>query len=118
MTFRVPLRRLHLDRLRTGDELCRTLAALVDVHFEQNIAWRRPSGEVGDVVALLHDPLTVACVVERSFVTIERLPVTVAMHDGLPRTVIDELSGKDADVVRFVDAVAFANRWLEVVLGG
>jgi inosine-uridine nucleoside N-ribohydrolase len=110
VTFRVPLRAHHLDALRRGDELCRQLATLVD-------AWRTARGAPDDVVAMLHDPLTVACTVDRSFVAVERVPVRVVIQDGVPRTFVDEYRGREADVVRSVDAPAFADWWLETVLG-
>jgi inosine-uridine nucleoside N-ribohydrolase len=116
VTFRCPLRRAHLDRLRTGDDLCRALASLVDVWYERIMTPFELASE-SDVVAFLHDPLTVACVVDRSLATIERLPVAVRMIDGVPRTIVDEKEGREADVVRSVDAAAFADWWLETVLG-
>jgi inosine-uridine nucleoside N-ribohydrolase len=115
VTFRCPLRRRHLDALRGGDELCRTLATLIDVWFERVLA---PfASAMGDVVALLHDPLTVACTVDRSFVTTERHRVRVETVDGVPRTIVDDDRGQPAEVVRAVDADAFADWWLDVVLG-
>ena len=116
VTFRCPLRRAHLDRLRKGDELCRALSALIDVWYQRILAPFEMTGE-SDVVAFLHDPLTVACIVDRSFVTVERMPVIVQMVDGVPRTLVDEERGCEADVVRSVDAAAFADWWLETVLG-
>ena len=83
VTFRVALRTTHLDRLRAGDDLLRALADLCDV-------WRpmmraRAGGPIpDDVVAVLHDPLTVACVVTRDFVTVETLPVRVVVEGGVP----------------------------------
>jgi hypothetical protein len=53
----------------------------------------------------------------RRFVTIERMPVTVAMHQGVVRTFIDPAAGIEADVVTSVNAPAFADFWLETVLG-
>ena len=117
VTFHAPLRQAHLDRLRDGDELCRTLATLIDLWRGQHLA-RPGSLAGGDVVALLHDPLTVACVVDRSFVTTETLPVTVVIEAGVPRTVIDRVHGRDAEVVRTVDAPAFADWFVEIVTGG
>lgn len=116
VTFRLPLRERHLDRLREGDELCRVLARLIEAWRAEVVA-QYDAAKLGDVVALLHDPLAVACVVERSFVTIERLPVRVVMQDGVPRTLVDPVVGREADVVRSVDASAFADWWLETVLG-
>ena len=118
VTFRVPLRQRHLDRLRGGDELCHTLATLVDVWHER---WFAPfaehaPGDLSDVVAFLHDPLTVGCLVERSFVSTETLPVYVELRDGVPRTLVDPERGRDAEVVRSVDADAFAEWWLDILL--
>ena len=116
VTLRVPLRAPHLDRLRTGDELCRTLAALVDLWRAEKLA--RPGSEHADVVALLHDPLAVACTVEQSFVTIDTMPVHVEIRDGVARTLVDSERGREAEVVRSCDADAFAEWWLENVLAG
>jgi inosine-uridine nucleoside N-ribohydrolase len=65
----------------------------------------------------LHDPLAVATMVERSFVTSETLPVTVAAAGEHLRTFIDPLEGREAEVARSVDGGAFADWWLESVLG-
>lgn len=106
----------HLDRLRKGDALCRALAQQVDV-------WTPILRSMGrgaipeDHVALLHDPLTVACMVDRRFVTSKRMRVTVAMHNGCVRTFIDPVAGHEAEVITSVDARAFAQFWLETVLG-
>jgi len=115
VTFGAVLTRGHVDRLRGGDELCGLLADLVD-------GWRmraRPPSAppplvnaASDGAALLHDPLALACVVECEFVTVERLPVTVTLDGrGFARTVVDPVEGEEADVIRSVDAPAFAD-WL------
>lgn len=108
VTMTVPLPRTHLDELRGGDDLCRALARLLDVFVEVN-------GRHGDAVALLHDPLCVACIIDKRFVTTERLPVKVVPRDGYVRTVVDP-EGREAEVVRSADAAAFADFWLETVL--
>lgn len=110
VTVHAPLLKQHLESLRTGDDLCRALARLIDV-------WVEVTKMPGDVVAILHDPLTVACVVDRRFVTSEMLPVTVAMHKGIVRTFIDRAAGREAEVITSVDGEAFADLWLETVLG-
>jgi len=56
--------------------------------------------------------------VSTDFVTVERVPVTVALHDGVPRTFVDPLQGREADVVTAVDAEGFVEHWLAVVTGG
>ena len=69
-------------------------------------------------VAILHDPLAVATVVDRRFVKTERLKTTIAIVDGHVRTFIDPAAGREVEVVTDVDARAFAEFWLETVLGG
>ncbi|HEY8218043.1 MAG TPA: nucleoside hydrolase [Acidimicrobiia bacterium] len=112
VTFRTVLTRGHVDRLRDGDDLCRLLADLLD-------GWRarvHPSAPPG-FAALLHDPLAVACVAECAYVHVERLPVTVMLDDrGLAHTVVDPVEGRAADVVRSVDAPAFADWMVETLL--
>jgi purine nucleosidase len=112
VTIHTALRREHLDRLRGGDELCRALVALIDVWAP--LLHRR--GVPEDVVSLLHDPLTVACLVERSFVTTATMPVTVVVHEDAVRTFVDPVRGNTAEVVTSVEADAFAEWWLDVVL--
>ena len=109
VTVQAPLRTSHLEALGDGDELCRALVPMLEL-------WRNHANYPDDTAALLHDPLAVACAVDRSFVTVERLPVTVAMHDGAVRTFIDPVQGREADVVTSVDAKPFADFWLETVL--
>lgn len=109
VTMCAPLPLTHLEALREGDDLCRALVPMLEI-------WREHASYPGDAAALLHDPLAVACVVDRSFVTIERLPVTVAMHEGVVRTFIDRVHGREAEVVTSVDASAFADFWLETLL--
>jgi purine nucleosidase len=106
----------ELDRLRKGDALCRALAQQVDLWTP--LLHRMAGGAIPeDHVALLHDPLAVACMVDRRFVTSERVRVTVAMHDGCVRTFIDPAAGHEAEVITSVDARGFARFWLETVLG-
>ena len=106
----------HLQRLCEGDALCRELARQIEVQVNSE-----PKHGLlpEDHVCLLHDPLAVATMTPdgRRFVTIERMPVTVAMHQGVVRTFIDPAAGVEADVVTSVDAPAFADFWLETVLG-
>jgi purine nucleosidase len=97
------------DRLRRGDDLCRALARHFDVWLPTSLM---PEG----VAALMHDPLAVACTVDRTCVTSETMPVTVAIHDGAVRTFIDPLDGQPAEVITSVDAEAFAELWLDTVL--
>jgi len=115
VTFGTALTQGALDRLRAGDELCRALATLVDVWTP--VLRERAGGVLAPgKVAVLHDPLTVACLVERRFVRLTTLPVTVALHDGAVRTFVDPVAGREVEVVTGVDAEDFAEWWLEVVL--
>jgi purine nucleosidase len=108
----------HLDRLRKGDALCRELARQIDVwvpHLQRGGRGVIPP----EYVALLHDPLAVACMMPegKRFVKTERKPVTVAMHRGHVRTFIDPAEGHEAEIVTSVDAPNFADFWLATVLG-
>ena len=108
----------HLEQLRKGDALCRELARQVDIWTVRLHASAR--GLVPpEYVALLHDPLTVACMVDagRRFVTSQTVRVTVAMHHGHVRTFIDPAAGHEAEIITSVDAPAFADFWLATVLG-
>ena len=106
----------HLRALQEGDALCRELARQIEVQVnsEPKHGLLPP-----DHVCLLHDPLAVATMTAegRGFVTIERKPVTVAMHQGVVRTFIDPAFGVEADVVTSADTAGFADFWLETVLG-
>jgi len=115
VTFGAWLERRHLDALRQGDPLCRALARQIDVWSR---VLRRRAGErlPEDCVALLHDPLTVACLVDRRFVTAATMPVTVALHYADARTFIDPAAGRPAEVITSVDARGFADFWLDTVM--
>lgn len=113
VTVRTYLTEDHLEPLRRGDPLCRALARLVEVWAP--VLRRSGRGVVPGQVAVLHDPLAVACLVDTSFVTVERLPVAVGVRDGIVETRVDAGAGRPADVVRSVDASAFAEFLLEVL---
>ena len=106
----------QLERLRRADPLCQGLAQLTDIWapiLHYITGGRMPR----DHVAILHDPLTVACMVDTRFVTIEEMPVMVALQDGNVRTFVDPVAGQPAQVVRSVDGPAFGAFFLETVLG-
>lgn len=116
VTMSTWLTRSHLKRLRSGDALCQALAKQIDI-WTPHMQGRGRGVIPEEYVCLLHDPLTVACMVDQRFVTVERMPVTVTMHQGTVRTFIDPATGHEADVVTSVDAPSFADFWLETVLG-
>ena len=105
----------HLRRLRRGDPLCRALADLTDRWTP--LLRARGRGVHRDQVAALHDPLTVACLVDRRFVDTRAAGVTAALHDGVVRTFVDPVGGHPAEIVTRVDAAGFAAHWLDIVLG-
>lgn len=109
VSFHAQLLASHREALRGGDDLCRALAALLDI-------WARDSNPREGVAAILHDPLLVACIVDRRFVTSEVMPVTVVRHRDACRTFIDPVVGHPAEVVTSVDGPSFADFWLETVL--
>ncbi len=116
VTFGAWLERRHLERLRAGDALCRALAQQAEMWSA--IMRRRAGGRMpDDYVMLLHDPLTVACLVDRRFVTSTTLPVTVALQRAHVRTFIDPAAGQGAEVITSVDARAFADYWTDTVTG-
>lgn len=115
VTFRTFLTVAHLERLRGGDALARALARLIDVW--RPLLRRKAGGRLpADQVTMLHDPLTVLCLVDTSFVTVERLPVTVARHDGLVRTFVDPVAGRPVDVVTSVNAPALGDFVTDLLL--
>jgi len=117
VTFHTWLKASHVDRLRSGDALCRELARQIDIWAQR--LQRRAGVVPPENVCLLHDPLAVACLTPegRRHVQIQRMPVTVALHQGAVRTFVDPAAGVEAEVVTAVDAPAFANFWLNTVLG-
>lgn len=114
VTFGAWLERKHYDRLLAGDVLGRALAQQLDV-WSKFLRRRAGSRMPADYVALLHDPLTVACLVDRRFVTATTLPVTVAISHANPRTFIDPAYGQAAEVITSVDVPAFADFWTATV---
>ena len=67
------------------------------------------------LAAIPHDPLALATLVDRRFVTAQALPATVAVASGFLRTFIDPVAGREVEVVTDVDADAFAAFFLETI---
>ncbi len=120
VTMRAWLLEEDVARLeRAGDPLSRALARLVRVWTPVQHRLLEAMGlpPPPDMVAILHDPLAVATLVDRRFVKTERLKMTVAIVDGRLRTFIDPAAGREVEVVTDVDSRGFARFWLETVLG-
>jgi len=120
VTMRAWLLERDLGRLEESkDPLAQALARLVRIWapLQRRLLEALGLPAQSEVVAILHDPLAVATVVDRRFVKTERLKMTVAIVDGWARTFIDPVAGREVEVVTDVDARAFAEFWLETVLG-
>jgi purine nucleosidase len=113
----VPTHLTHddVEQLRRGDALCKALAAMIEIW--ERVLRRLTNGTYpADRALALHDPLTVATLVDRSFVTVERLPVTVVARGDYVRTFVDPVEGTPADVVTSVDIRALREFLLEHLL--
>jgi purine nucleosidase len=118
VTMRTWLTRKHLRRMeKDGDALLLALARLVRIWtpIQANVFGRTGLKLASDLAAIPHDPLAVATLVDRRFVTVEKLSSTVAVVGGFVRTFIDPAAGRDVEVVTDVDADAFAEFFLETI---
>lgn len=108
VTWQVALRPSELARLRrVRSPLVQTLCAAIDVWapLQRSFFEGLPRFDP-ETVALLHDPLTVATLIDRSFVTFEGLRLQAELVDGAFRLV--EASGApEFEVATSVDAVRF-----------
>jgi purine nucleosidase len=118
VTIRTWLLENHLHRMEeTSDALVRALVRLVRiwtpimVNVFERAGLKMPQG----LAAIPHDPLAMATVVDRRFVTAEELSSTVAVAGGFLRTFIDPAAGRQVEVVTDVDADAFAQFFLETI---
>jgi inosine-uridine nucleoside N-ribohydrolase len=108
VTWRVALAETHLTRLRRCRSLLvETLCDAIEVWAPLQRAFfaGMPAFEP-TTVALLHDPLTVGVVIERSFVTFERLRLRPTLVDGAFRF-IEEAHAPEFEVAVSVDAAGF-----------
>jgi purine nucleosidase len=118
VTMRTGLLESHLRRMEKDDDaLVQALSRLVRIWTPVMAGvFRRAGLKIPpDVAAIPHDPLAVATVVDRRFVTVEKLSCTVAAVGGFVRTFIDPTAGRQVEVVTDVDAGAFAEFFLETI---
>lgn len=114
VTLQVALTSVDLVRLRRApSRLVQTLCDAIDVwvplqrsFFESTPMFNR------DIVAFLHDPLTVAVLIERSLVTFEQLPLCAAIVDGVLR-LIEDRAAPGMEVAVEVDAPRFVEFLLQ-----
>jgi inosine-uridine nucleoside N-ribohydrolase len=114
VTWHVALAEAHLARLRRSRSLLvRTLCDAIEVWAPlQRAFFAGMPGFEPATVALLHDPLTVGVVIERSFVTFERLRLRPTLVDGAFRFV-DEADAPELEVAVSVDAARFVEFMLQ-----
>lgn len=118
VTMRTWLLENHLRRMEErGDALVRALARLVRVWtpIMADVFGRAGLKIPPDLAAIPHDPLAVATVVDRRFVTAKELFSTVAVVGDFVRTFIDPAAGRQVEVVTDIDASAFAQFFLEAI---
>jgi purine nucleosidase len=118
VTMRTRLLEKHLRRMENeGDVLVQALSRLVRIWTPvmAQVFGRAGLKLAPDVVAIPHDPLAVATVVDRRFVTVKKLLCTVAVVGGFVRTFIDPAAGRQVEVVTDVDADAFADYFLQTL---
>ena len=118
VTMRTYLLEEHIQRLEAvADPLLQALARLVRVWTPIQTSLLAIGGlpVPPRLAAIPHDPLAVATLVDRRFVTTEILPATVAVAGGFARTFVDPVAGRDVEVATDVDADGFAAFFLETL---
>ena len=108
VTWQVALRQSELARLRrVQSPLVQTLCAAIDVWapLQRSFFEGLPAFDP-ETVALLHDPLTVATLIDRSFVTFERLRLRAQLIENAFRFVEDS-GAPEFEVATNVDATRF-----------
>lgn len=108
VTWKVRLTESELARLRkVRSPLVRALYQAMEVWWPVHQAvFAGQRSYPHDVVAFLHDPLTLASVFERSFLTLSERRLRPTLHDGLFRLVDDE-AGPTFEIVEQVAADVF-----------
>ena len=105
--------RLRTSRSRLVQTVCNAIEVWAPIHrsfFTSQPGWDETT------VALLHDPLTVAVLIDPSFITSERRRLRPAIVDGMFRLVPDT-SARELDVAVAVDAPRFVAFLIERLLG-
>jgi purine nucleosidase len=114
VTWQVALAEVQLARLRgSRSPLVQTLCDAIEVWAPlQRAFFGCMPGFQPTTVSLLHDPLTLAVVMDPSFVTFERLRLRPALVDGAFQF-IEEAAAPEFDVAVSVDAARFVEFMLQ-----
>ena len=117
VTAQVALTSAELSVLRAApSRLARLLAAAIEIWAPlQRLFLDALPGANHDAVALLHDPLTVAVLIDRSLVTTQRLRLRPAIVDGM-FSLLAESDAPEFDVVVAVDAPRFVEFLMKRIL--
>jgi len=110
VTWRVFFTTAELRRLRTsGSHFVQTLCDAIDIWapIQRGFFEMRP-GFDRDIVAFLHDPLTVAVQIDPSLVTMQRIALRAAIVDGA-FCLREEAGAPEMDVAVDVDAPRFVD---------
>lgn len=106
------LARLRRSRARLVQVLCDAMEVWWPIQREFLAAGRRDGA---DIVAFLHDPLALAVLIERSFITMRRMALRPAIDDGVFR-LHPEPGAPPFEVATDVDAPAFVEFLLQRLL--
>jgi purine nucleosidase len=118
VTMRTYLLEEHIQRLEdSSDPLLAALARLVRVWtpLQTNLLAIGGLPVPHGLAAIPHDPLALATLVDRRFVTTRTLPATLAVTGGLLRTFIDPVAGREVEVATDAAPDAFAAFFLETL---
>ena len=118
VTMRTYLLEQHIQSLEAvADPLLQALARLVRVWKPIQTSLLAIGGlpVPPSLASIPHDPLALATLVDRRFVTTETLPATVAVTGGFARTFVDPVAGRDVEVLTDVDADGFAAFFVETL---
>jgi inosine-uridine nucleoside N-ribohydrolase len=117
VTVQVPLRGMHLERLRragpVGAVLARSSLAHGTDYGNAAFAARYPALP-DDLVNYHHDPLACAVAVGWDGVRVEEARLAPLLQEGV-LSLVESADGRRVRTVTAVDADAFAERWLEAV---
>lgn len=113
VTCQVRLAGAGLARLRAcQSRIVQVLCDAMELWWPLHQAMSGGEAYPRDAVAFLHDPLTVACVFERSFLTFREETVTAVIDDGVLLLRRDK-EGRRVEVAGQVDAAAFVEFVIE-----